>query len=386
MYSISDPAVVAKIESYCRTWRIFLCDLDTGESYMGEAVMTADSDAQSTASTDDIELGAVCAAQWTMTDYNPGNREFLGTKLALYFYLKDFNAAPTTWGDLEQYTVKELSRYTVKQLKEINQIMGGVKIPMGEFTCIRSKKNGGSTDLTLCDALYFSDKLYTPSITLPAYASGIENDICTQLGLTNANSFEESKLLIDNTGRKLLTSDSLRLRVRGFDFIISSIANGTTMRKMLGYIASAMGQFGFVDRFGQYRRKWYTETVKNLDSNTLDLPELSEKPNTITRLICHAGETDFDVQAQDMQGRTIEFENPYMNKYLFDSLWRRQALTWYTADLNMRLGDPRLDLGDIVAYEGTYKIPITGLAFSFDGGLSAQICAVGRTVEEEIEV
>lgn len=382
MYQVS-PATAAKIESYCRTWRILITD-SAGNAALGDAVISADSTADTT-SGDDIELGAVCSAEWTVNVTDEAHTQFLGNKYSLSLYLRDYSATPTTWGGIENHTCEYLSHYTVSQLTHLSDLEN--IIPMGVFTCVKSRRNGKTTTLTLCDALYFADKVYTPSITLPAYASAIENDICTQLGIENANSFEESKLLVDNESTALYTSDSKRLRVLGYDFLITSIEEDTTMRQMLSYIASAMGQFGCIGRDGRYIRRWYIDTVKTIDSNTIDLPDLSEQANRITRLICHKGNTEMSLPAVPEEGRTIEFDNPYMTDFLFSSLWRRlekQGLVWYTADIYHRLGDPRFDVGDIVELETGEKIPITGLAYTFDGGLSAKIKAAGRSVEEEL--
>lgn len=53
-----------------------------------------------------------------------------------------------------------------------------------------------------------------------------------------------------------------------------------------------------------------------------------------------------------------------------------------------RLGDPRFDVGDVITYVSdsgeSYDIPITNIGFNFDGGLSADISAVGLSVEEQL--
>lgn len=62
-------------------------------------------------------------------------------------------------------------------------------------------------------------------------------------------------------------------------------------------------------------------------------------------------------------------------------------ISWYTTELYHRLGDPRFDIGDVVTYTNgadRYDIPITNLGFTFDGGLSADISAVGLSVEEQL--
>ena len=58
MYTTS-TTVSSRIESYCRTWRMWL---ENDESViMGDNIMSATSDVQSTSLSDDIELGAVCS-------------------------------------------------------------------------------------------------------------------------------------------------------------------------------------------------------------------------------------------------------------------------------------------------------------------------------------
>lgn len=393
MLKIDNAQVVQKIESYCRTWRIYIENLNTQEAFMGTAVMNANSDMQSTASSDDIEFGAVCAGQWTLSVYNPDNKKFIGNRFKLYFYLKDFGADPVRIADLRKFTNGELAMMTVDQIKELNDIMGGVKIPMGTFTCIRSKKNGDGTDITLCDALYFSDRVYTPVVKLPCQAKLIEDDICRQLGIVNGNNYARSSYINDKNRRKLYGAGKIRLKVKGFDFKINSIPDGATMRQVLSYIASAQGQFGFIDRDGKYLRKWYGAPVKTFDNNTIDTPTLSERPNKIIGLICHIdGSTDLTRGNTDTSaGRVLEFDNPFMTEILMNSLWHRILVSefeWYTADIYHRLGDPRFDIGDVVKYIDNsgveYNIPVTGLAYSFDGGLSAQIKSVGIDIEEQI--
>ena len=139
---------------------------------------------------------------------------------------------------------------------------------MGRFTCVKSKKSGGSVQLTMADRLYFSDKPYVPHIPIPNWNRSVEDDICRQLGLQNGNDYTEVRLLRDKDSKY-------------FYFKVGSLLKDVTMRQMLSYLASAQGQFGYVDRYGKYVRKWYGKSVKTLDNNTIDLPTLSERQNDI---------------------------------------------------------------------------------------------------------
>lgn len=385
MYTTS-TTVSSRIESYCRTWRMWL---ENDESViMGDNIMSATSDVQSTSLSDDIELGAVCSQSWAL-QINDAEARFLGNEYDLSLYLADLTGV-TTYSTLEAYTYAELSKLTVEQISKLGEVLDDEKIPMGRFTCVKSKKSGGSVQLTMADRLYFSDKPYVPHIPMPNWNKAVEDDICRQLGLQNGNDYTEVRLLRDKNGRRLIDKNGKVLYSKYFYFKVSSVPKDVTMRQMLSYLASAQGQFGYVDRYGKYVRKWYGKPVKTLDNNTIDLPTLSERQNAIVGIICKVSDDEtLSLGVTDTtQGRVLEFENPYMTESLLQSLWRRiGGFSWYTTELYHRLGDPRFDIGDVVTYtNGTdnYDIPITNLGFNFDGGLSADISAVGLSVEEQL--
>lgn len=379
--------VSQRIESYCRTWRLWVENAEGVIS--GDSIMSADSSMQSTSLSDDIELGAVCSQSWNMT-ISDTKTDFLGKEYDTYLYLVDYTHGETTFSTLEAYTYAELSRMTVEQVSKLGEVLDSEKIPMGRFTCVKSEKSGGSVQLTMADRLYFSDKPYVPHIPIPNWNKAVEDDICQQLGLQNGNDYTQVRLLRDKNGRRLRDNKGRLLYSKYFYFEVGSVPKDVTMRQMLSYLASAQGQFGYVDRYGKYVRKWYGKPVKTLDNNTIDLPTLSERQNVIVGIICKVSDdVTLSLGVTDTtQGRVLEFENPYMTSSLLRSLWHRlQGFSWYTTELFHRLGDPRFDIGDVVTYDsgsGSYDIPITNLGFNFDGGLSADISAVGLSVEEQL--
>jgi hypothetical protein len=79
----------------------------------------------------------------------------------------------------------------------------------------------------------------------------------------------------------------------------------------------------------------------------------------------------------------LEFENPYVDAQLLSTIFSRiKRMNWYTCQVTHRLGDPRLDTGDIVTAGGC-AIPVTDLRFSFDGGLMAEVGATGLNETEQ---
>ena len=379
--------VAQRIESYCRTWRLWIENAEGVIS--GDSIMSADSSLQATSLSDDIELGAVCSQSWNI-NINDVDTKFLGKEYDLYLYLADFTSE-TTYSTLEAYTYAELSKLTVEQVSKLGEVLDGERIPLGRFTCVKSKKSGGNTEVTFADRLYFSDKVYKPKVTLPAWSKAVEDDICKQLGLQNGNDYTIPAKLRAKGGARLYGKGHIRLKTANFDFKINKVPKDTTMRQMLSYIASAQGEFGYVDRFGRYVRKWYGSSVKILDNNTIDLPTLSERQNVIVGIICKVSDSETLRlgNTTGSAGRVLEFENPYMTMSLLRSLWHRiGGFSWYTTELFHRLGDPRFDVGDVITYVSesgeSYDIPITNIGFNFDGGLSADISAVGLSVEEQL--
>jgi len=386
LYQTSE-LVAQRIESYCRTWRLWIENAEGVIS--GDSIMSADSSMQSTSLSDDIELGAVCSQSWNI-NINDVDTKFLGKEYDLSLYLADFTSE-TTYSTLESYTYAELSKLTVEQISKLGEVLDGERIPLGRFTCVKSKKSGGNTEVTFADRLYFSDKVYKPTVNLPAWSKAVEDDICKQLGLQNGNDYTIPAKLRAKGGARLYGKGHIRLKTANFDFKINTVPKDTTMRQMLSYIASAQGEFGFVDRYGRYVRKWYGSSVKILDNNTIDLPTLSERQNVIVGIICKVSDSETLRlgNTTGSAGRVLEFENPYMTMSLLRSLWHRiGGFSWYTTELFHRLGDPRFDVGDVVTYVSesgeSYDIPITNIGFNFDGGLSADISAVGLSVEEQL--
>ncbi|MBR1724215.1 MAG: hypothetical protein IJ723_04250 [Ruminococcus sp.] len=382
MYEVTNEAVRRRIE-WGSVYGIWL-EGDSGVLTADE-IFRADSEQSSTSLSDDIELGAVCSAGWRVTTVQSGG--YLGSRFRLYLYLADLSrSGQTTWGDLEGYTAGVLSKLTVEQVGRLGEILDGELIPMGEYTCVKAPRSGDGRELYLYDALYFADKPYTPTVTLPALASEVEADICEQLGVVCATDYTQTRLLADVNSTLLVTGGGLLLRTPSFNFTISEIPAGTTMRQMLGYIAGVNGQFGYIDRQGRYVRKWYGDPVLTIDSDHADEPTLSESANRIVGIRCMVGDTTLEI-GQQSGGRVLELANPYMTEQLMKSLWSRvRDLSWYTAEVYHRLGDPRIDIGDMVTLEtgsGGYDVPATNISYSYDGGLAASISAAGLTEEEQ---
>ena len=402
MYMTSQ-AVAALIEGSCRTFRMVL-ELPTGRRLPSKLIRSGQSQAYTTSCSDDIELGAVCSAQWELEVYEEDvELNIIGREVRLYLYLADLGmTGMATYGDLEVHTWDTLGHYACEDIPDLAEMVGGELIPMGEYICVRLSRTAPICRVTLADELYATDKPYHPRLPMhytryplsmfPALSSDVEKDICKQLGIGNANAYRKPDDLLARGGVWLYAAGRVKLRAADYDFTIKSIPKGTTMRQMLSYIASANGQIGYVGRDGKYIRKWYGVPVKALDPDAIDTPSLSRSENTIAGIICKVSENVTLTQGDTSgsYGRVIEFENPYMHESMMLPLLQKlQTMEWSTASVRMRLGDPRVDPADVLTYTDaentTHNIPAMSLCYTYDGGLSADVSAFGQSTDEAID-
>jgi hypothetical protein len=394
MYQTSTETAEA-ILSYSRTWRIRLEEVGGDIVIMGDEITNAESEHSATTSSDDIEVGAVCAAGWTITTSRQG--EYVGKRFKLYLYLLDLGES-TTLGDLYPYTISDLSVMTIDELYHMGHMIGE-PIPMGVYTCVKAPRCGDGRELHLYDKLYFTDKPYVKGIPTPALASDIEQDICNQLGIENATAGTDGGFLEVNASqyyrqRGLLVGEGGHyLFFPPVDFTISSrqFPKDVTMRQVLGYIAMIHGQFGCIDRAGRYTRRWFSvSSMATIDSDHADEPTVSEAENQIVGIRCKVDDETELTAGLMSGGRILELENPFMTDTLIRALFVKvKKMSWYTAQVTERLGDPRHDIGDTVTIESNgsnYDIPITMIQYSFDGGLLANISAAGLTEEEQTTI
>lgn len=386
MYQVIHSDVLTAISKY-PLYGFRLKNISTGVLYEINEIFCVSSEANSTTQSDDIEFGAVIS-QSLKVNMPIISDSLLGNQFQLEIYLKKRINTPITYGDLEIFTY-----LTLQNERIIGEVLRGELIPMGKFTCVRHRKRGGTSELELYDRLYFTNDIYVPSsdIVFPATSQQIEDDICSQIGCTNGNQYSESFYLCDIDGKNLYDSEDNRLKTKSYVFEISQIPENCSRRQMLSYIASANGQFGYIDRYGHYVRKWYDiGSSTDIGNQSIDEPVISAKSNRIIGCICRVpslnGDQEITLTAGNTdktQGRVIEFENPYMTQSLIDSLFMNTKwLEWYTAEINQRIGNPRYDLGDMLQYNFYAKIPITGLRNTCDGGFKTEITAVGLNGEE----
>lgn len=343
------------IMSDCRTFRARI-ELADGTVINGSQITKIEPSYQS--SQEDIAPGMVISQGFTAT-LTKDCGDLTGKTCRLYFYLIDtasqFVYDRKKHGDLIEYTHSKLGYFTHAEIARIGAQSSDL-IPMGRYTITSCKRQGERISVEAHDGLYNIDELYVPSVNFPTTVAEIEIDICNKLRI----GIPEKRCYI----------------------AVPGAVEGATLRDMLSWCASLdNGSFAVLDRMGVLVHKWYTPSSYTISISRADEPEAEKADITYTQLHCI---TEKDDLYSGKAGRCMTFTNPYMTQERLDGIalgiigFSYRPLTVYH-----RLGDPRLDIWDIISVENAdgevYNCPVTGIVYSFDGGLSANIDVYGKT-------
>lgn len=398
MYQIDSAEVVNRIESDSRTFRAMLIFPDENVVYSGSDVgrFTAEH-AQS--EDDSLQIGAVLSRHLEIRLYSDKIPR-RGAVFRLYLYLLDWNATSTqaTYADLKKWRHSELAAMTHAQIAQLGQTkdkdgtaLDGVYIPMGEFVVRRASVQGAETVLDCYDKLY-SDAVYVPSVSFPADAADVVDDVISQLGIPGRRAVSGGYLKTAS-GEFVLTASGERVRTASeYSFTIQTAPpEGTTCREVLGWIAAMSGGCGITDREGLYTMLLTKRSSQRMLPTHTDTPALEDTSDIqavnrwmyVRGMVCEVDDettlTAGTVEEDDPH--TVVFSCPYMTQARLDAICSRMTgISWRAGRVTERLGDPRRDLGDRVSppYPCRDTLLISGLTYQFDGGLSAEIESCGN--------
>lgn len=346
MYQLQSQEVSDYIMSDSRTFRAVMAFADG--TIIKNEIIRITIQAQTTAK--DIVAGGMISQSVT-AEISGLTTDLSGKTFVLYFY------AVNLFGDL----AAEL-------------------IPFGRYKVISCKQSGEKWTVEAKDGLYKSDSVYKPAISFPATTDDVELEICNKLGILPPR--YDCSLLYDNNGRALLTPDGQEIYARdSAPIMLDAPLEECTCREMLGYCASLDGgKCAMLDRQGHLIHKGWTDIDYTISPGRADEPKTDDKDITITQIICKAGGEELKVTANT--SRAMTFENPYMTQDIMGKIASRYLMKPYRPlSIYHRLGDPRLDILDVVTVEkadGTaYRAPIMSISYSYDGGLGANISATG---------
>lgn len=161
-----------------------------------------------------------------------------------------------------------------------------------------------------------------------------------------------------------------------------------TLQDTIGYIAQMYGKYAVITRDGTLDFRWYKEVDYTIPASRY-YDDLKTNGNAFKmgRITCQK-ETETLVSGEGTIG--MQIENPVMTQSVLDSVYDTlRDFSFQPASVSF-LGDPRLEVGDIVTVRDKYgkeiKIPIMKITMDFDGGLITTIESVGKTEVESTSI
>ena len=284
-------------------------------------------------------------------------------------------------------------------------------IPMGYFTIKEQKKDRNLLAFTAYDRLESKlAKAYKSKITkYPAESKEFLADISEQTGIEFDTSKLSDSLMID----KILTVND-----QSGEKSYKEPFDGFTMQQVVGYIAQLHGTFAICDRNGKVTFRWYGALttdhpgkIGDTAGSYLKDQNLSFIYNTIEFLkeshtyliktnryfddllqsetMCQISGISCDTENNHYESGTninTNLSNPVMTQeWLNKILEKVKDMSYYPVSFSF-MGDPRLDVGDIVtivdAKNNLIDVPVMQHTITFDGGLLSEVASYGFEEKE----
>jgi hypothetical protein len=284
-------------------------------------------------------------------------------------------------------------------------------IPMGYFTIKEQKKDRNLLTFTAYDRLESKlAKAYKSKITnYPVESKEFLADISEQTGVEFDTSKLSDSLMID----KILTVND-----QSGEKTYKEPFDGFTMQQVVGYIAQLHGTFAICDRNGKVTFRWYEVLTTDYPGKIGDTAgdylkdqNLSFIYNTIEFLkeshtyliktnryfddllqsetMCQISGISCDTENNHYESGTninTNLSNPVMTQEWLDKILEKIKDTRYYPVSFSFMGDPRLDVGDVVtivdAKNNLIDVPVMQHTIIFDGGLLSEVASYGFEEKE----
>lgn len=284
-------------------------------------------------------------------------------------------------------------------------------IPMGYFTIKEQKKDRNLLTFTAYDRLESKlAKAYKSKITnYPVESKEFLTDISEQTGVEFDTSKLSDSLMID----KILTVND-----QSGEKSYKEPFDGFTMQQVVGYIAQLHGRFAICDRNGKVTFRWYEALttdhpgkIGDTAGSYLEDQNLSFIYNTIEFLkeshtylikanryfddllqsetMCQISGISCDTENDHYESGTninTNLSNPVMTQEWLDKILKKiKNMSYYPVSFSF-MGDPRLDVGDVVtivdAKNNLIDVPVMQHTITFDGGLLSEVSSYGFEEKE----
>ena len=309
-------------------------------------------------------------------------------------------------------------------------------VPMGVFTISKSQKDRNLLTFTAYDKIQSKlGTIYSSKVTYPAESREFLKDISDQTGVNFDTGSLEENFVID----KITSIDD-----QSGEKVLKNPFDGFTMQQVVGYIAQLHGKFAVCDRSGNVTFRWYKKVDIPSDSNQIldqdvfpirdqtgsalydskiDYGDEGKIQDSIGNFLLDQGgffiydtlkyyasaqtyivktnryfddlvkaPTEFKIEGIGCNTESSYFEsggianivmdNPAMTQERLDNLFNLvKGFSFYPASFSF-MGDPRLDVGDIIvvidATGNPINVPVMNHTLTYDGGLLSSVASYGE--------
>ena len=231
--------------------------------------------------------------------------------------------------------------------------------PLGVIYISRRYVRGKYISVTAYDRMYSLDVSYGWKGELPATSDVILKDICSEVGIECADAGQPIK--------------------------VEKLPDNCTAQDLIGYIAGINRACAKIDRTGKLTLRYHnTIDFELLDKNCWEV-QRNMGNSVVTCVKAHTGDEDFTAGGgADIS--TLEMYNPLMTQKLTEAMYvMYKPFSFYGAEIHMQ-GMPFLESGDVLYFlDGSllYRIVVSEIEYSYDGGLSAVLYSKNKVYEEE---
>lgn len=238
-------------------------------------------------------------------------------------------------------------------------------IKIGVFNIKEANKDDKNMILTAYDNMMKANFGFSTKLTGNQKIQAIMNEQCANIGCSFAGGAED------------ITVDVSKLE-------------GLKIIEVFQLLASLSGKNAYANRDGNIEFRFFSE-VPNYTitpDRFTDPLTIGEKPVEVKRMICAIND-EGQLTAGEEVGKTLSFSNQLMTQerlnFIFNNIIK--LFSYRTCSINMVMGDPALDPGDIVNVKdkrgNIYKIPIFLTTITFTGGVSCTLEATATTEEQD---
>ena len=257
-------------------------------------------------------------------------------------------------------------------------------VPMGKYTALKIKDDDGILKFTAYDRVQSKmSGLYSSQLEYPADGKALLKEISENTECPIRTDNLPDGVMIPK--RKVSTETVLDNEGNEESYVTYTTPfYGYTNQEALGYIAQFYGKFAVADRSGVIEFRWYTETDYELRANRYydDLTK-EEQVFSIGAITCDVGNNTLETG----NGTGCVFlENPVMTQDRLEAVYQQIAGLEFLPTGVSFLGDPRLDLGDVIKIydksNNLIRLPVMHILHDFDGGLITKAKSFGGSEHE----